>query len=386
MVRSRSTASGAFPLPLEAQTELIRAFFSIEVGEIEQHLTPALHPSIQRGVVDRLESDELAPSLVAFLILSPSTAKLSAVSSDAQSRDEPFILPVASTPEFRTLVDDVKARLAASLPPYMVPRYWLPVSRIPTQGMGKADRKALKRLAEAHDFLRGAAPPSSLPRQADEWHEAVRRAWSKVLRVRPDVLEDSDSFTRMGGDSIGFMKVVSVLREAGHRVPFAALADAPTLSACAEVLKTTSGSSSSPLPEYTEPFSLVPSALHAAIFAELATEHSLARADVVDFYPTAPSQDAILSASMDSTHYYAQAVYALDSSLPVEAVTTALGTLVARHPALRTCFVVLEEVNSTIQLVLNNDCSQVRDCLKVHVVRCDAGVVQQEVDVSAPVG
>ncbi|KAK4698825.1 hypothetical protein P7C70_g7444, partial [Phenoliferia sp. Uapishka_3] len=347
----------------------------IEVGEIEQHLTPSLHPSIQRGVVDRIESDDLAPGLVAFLILAPSAYSSPPPNASSLESTDPFVLPFASTSEFHQLIDDIKARLLKTLPPYMIPRYWLPVNRIPTQGMGKADRKSLKLLALSHDFSRGSTRPSE-PQHEDEWHEAVRLAWSKVLRVKGEGLRDGDSFMRLGGDSIGFMKVVSLLRQAGyHHLSFRDLEEAETLDACAEALRLSSLSSSSSSPSntaYTTPFSLLPPDALPSIFEELATEYQIAKKDIDDIYPTAPSQDAILSASVDSTLYYAQAVYALDGDLELEVVRNALVKLVERHEAMRTVFVVSGE--GTLQVVLGRESEMVKRCGWAEVIRCKESV------------
>lgn len=365
-------------------------FDRIEIGEIEQHLTPALHPCVQRGVVDRLEGEDLAPGLVAFLVLSPASPLFSPSETPEVPHDDPFILPFASSPQFRSLVSDVTARLATSLPSYMLPRYWLPVSRIPTQGMGKADRKTLRHLAEIYfvSASASAAPSSSIPRAEDEWHAAVHRTWSGVLRVDPNAIENEDSFSRLGGDSIAFMKVVSMLRAAGYRASFADLADAPTLTACAEVLRRSAAaaSSSPPTPAYTEPFSLVPVERREAIFEELESEYGLRREDVDDFYPTAPAQDAILSASVDSTQYYAQAVYDLNPSVSIEVLGKAMKRLVGKHGALRTCFAVLEASEGVIQVVLEEGSKQVTKAVKLELRRCEAGNLPTELNVRLSFG
>lgn len=345
----------------------------IEVGEIEQHLTSTVHPFLSRGVVDKLESDTLSPGLVAFVVLSPSFSLLPSTFSE-----EVTILPLSSSNEFRQVVEETKAKLAQTLPAYMVPRYWICVNRIPTQGMGKADRKMLKLLAASHDFRRGTSAVAKAAKD-DEWHLAVREAWSKVLRLDGGAIDRDDSFTKLGGDSIGFMRVIGLLRALGHHVSFSDLADASTLSECALAVQSSSHTISHPLPLYT-PFSLVDPVARPAIFEELAAEFSINGSDVEDIYPTAPAQDALLAASVDSTHYYAQAIYALDASFPVEVVGSALAALVERYPVLRSCFVVLESVETTMQVVLASASELVQECVKLREVKVE-GDAQQVVGV-----
>ncbi|KAM0747356.1 acetyl-CoA synthetase-like protein [Meredithblackwellia eburnea MCA 4105] len=347
----------------------------IEVGEIEQHLTSALHPGIARGVVDRLERSDLAPGLIAFVVPSPS--HFEDIPEGIKIHDsEPFVLPTVSSPDFRSLVEQGKQGLAKALPPYMVPRYWLPVSRIPTQGMGKADRKTLGRLASDHEFLSTSRAHSA--RRDDDRPQAVRRAWARVLHVDESTIEDADSFVRLGGDSIGFMKVISILRSSGFPVSFGDLVDATTLSECAERVKTEVLNSAPDL-SYSS-YSLLPSGTRDSVLGELDREYDLSVEDVDDVLPTAPPQDAILSASIDSDKYYAQAVYKLNQSLPVELLQSSLDHLVARHPVLRTCFAVVESLNFTLQVVLKPKSRQVMEASKLHRVSSTSSTFQKTLE------
>lgn len=353
----------------------------IEIGEIEEHLSNKAHPDLLRGVVDKLETPDVAASLVAFLDLNPSFSSSAAQPDSTELQ----VLPCSTSPEFQQLVERVKQKLAESLPGYMVPRYWLPVNRIPTQGMGKTDRKSLRLLAEGHDWKKARAAsrkaqqsqangahPASTQQTDDEWHAAARKAWAKVLRIDAVDIGDDDAFTRLGGDSIGFLKVVGKLREAGYKVSFKQLVDASTLADCARVLREVSdddkqNTTPQTSKEYT-PFSLLPAELVETITNELDTQLQLRPSDIEDVYPTAPSQDALLAASVDCTHYYAQAVYALDSSIEFDTLQRAISDMVSRYTVLRSCFAVLESFNSTVQIVLRTDSEQVRNCTRVEKI------------------
>ncbi len=43
----------------------------------------------------------------------------------------------------------------------------------------------------------------------------MQQLWAKVLRIEPESIGLDDSFFRLGGDSIGAMKLVGKARQAG---------------------------------------------------------------------------------------------------------------------------------------------------------------------------
>ncbi|KPV72864.1 uncharacterized protein RHOBADRAFT_55536 [Rhodotorula graminis WP1] len=390
----------------------------IEVGEIEENLSSKANPAVSRGIVDKVELPSLGTALVAFLELSPSFRPPSSTTAEAHhshSAGAIEIMPLTSTSTFADLTEDLKARLADKLPGYMVPRYWLAVNRIPTQGMGKADRKALRSLAEAFDFrgaTRAQRPSTSngtteLVEDDERTHtrspafDAARRAWAKILRLADEdgaaSIADQDSFTKLGGDSIRFMKLVGALRAEGYRrVTFRDLAEAATLSACAAALERVGADSAGPAENGTsttaapvdtpyERFSLIPAAQHDALFAELATSSPpLPRARIADVYPTSPAQDALLAPSFDSPrgHYYAQAVYAVpvvEAQLPLDKLQRCVRELVRRHDVLREVFVVSETLERTIAVVLEAEDEEVRRQVEIERVEVREGEKVDEV-------
>ncbi|BGP20905.1 hypothetical protein JCM10213_001518 [Rhodosporidiobolus nylandii] len=376
----------------------------IEIGEIEEHLTSLAHPSLTRGIVDKFEPPSGgAPSLIAYLELSASAFPLSPslVSGPAA------IHPASTSPPFQEVVDAAKTHLAQKLPQYMVPRFWVAVTRVPTQGMGKADRKTLKALADKFDFRAaarssrrnddGAEGEHKRTVTKDEHHEAARRAWAEVLRMGKDDSEkiaDQDEFMKLGGDSIRFMKLVSLLRSSSSSyaaLRFADIVDAATLSACAAALSraaaaSSASSSDAPQGEY-EPFSLLPSSSREQLHAELASHSpALPPSRLADAYPTAPSQDALLAPSFDSPigHYYAQAVYTVAPSaeeLSVEKLQESVRQMIAREEALRTVF-VLSEAEGALACVLSEVDGEVKERSEIVRIEVSGGEQQMHEAVS----
>ncbi|KDE06274.1 hypothetical protein MVLG_03433 [Microbotryum lychnidis-dioicae p1A1 Lamole] len=355
----------------------------IETGEIEQHLTSKVHRGIRRGVVDKLETDYLAPSLVAFLDLSTDEFP---TDDDRSNEAELAVLPCSTSSEFARVVEEAKKYLGGVIPSYMVPRYWLPVNRVPTQGMGKTDRKSLRLLAERYDWRtarKAINSEGSRKRTEDEWHRTMRHTWTTVLKMDEADIGDEDAFTRLGGDSIGFLKVISKLRQQGFTISFRELVDCATLTQCANALEraSTLNSDARPSPrQYTE-FSLLPASVERdAVLDEIMVELGIPHADVEDVLPTAPSQDALLAASIDSTHYYAQAIYSLADDIEIDTISLALSNLARRNGVLRTCFGVLETTGTTMQIVLAAGSEQVLQCVKVRTIEADDIEMDAKID------
>ncbi|GAA5932680.1 hypothetical protein JCM1841_006935 [Sporobolomyces salmonicolor] len=360
----------------------------IEIGEIEEHLSTKTNPALVRGIVDKFETSSTPPALVAFLELSSSFISTTSDSPPQQNGHTPsdpssLVHPITSTPEFASLVSSLQKAVAEKLPHYMVPRYWLAVHRIPTQGMGKADRKMLRGLAQQYDFRgvrqrRLQAPQGGEKKNKeqthDKYHAVARKAWARALKLDEADIGDTDGFTQIGGDSIRSMRVGSILRSEGWMIGFRQLGEARTLSECAKVLERCEAdgqqASGITLPRAIyQPFSLIPSDTREPVLDELtsSSDFSLPRASISDVYPTAPSQDALLAPSFDSPqgHYYAQAVYALDSNLPLDKLDAGVKKLIERHEVLRTVFVLPEALGRTAQVVLAKEDEQVRRAAEI---------------------
>ncbi|MFE9249106.1 amino acid adenylation domain-containing protein [Streptomyces sp. NPDC007088] len=124
---------------------------------------------------------------------------------------------------------ELRARLSAVLPPYMVPGVFVALDALPLLPNGKTDRRALPVPARPATDRTGGQPRTARERVLCEVFAAVLRT-----PVRAD-----DDFFALGGDSILSIQVVSRVREAGlgitprdvflHRTPEAIAAVAGTL-------------------------------------------------------------------------------------------------------------------------------------------------------------
>ncbi|GGL82254.1 hypothetical protein GCM10010129_27560 [Streptomyces fumigatiscleroticus] len=102
--------------------------------------------------------------------------------------------------------DEVRERLAASLPAYMVPAvvHWR--QRLPLTANGKIDRKSLTTLAEELDTVRDEPATPGERRMA--------AAWAEVLGIPVERIGRRDHFFDRGGSSLSAVKLVVALDRA----------------------------------------------------------------------------------------------------------------------------------------------------------------------------
>ncbi|HKH45555.1 MAG TPA: amino acid adenylation domain-containing protein, partial [Thermoanaerobaculia bacterium] len=127
---------------------------------------------------------------------------------------------------------ELRARLGARLPSYMVPSAFVLLPELPLTPTGKLDRRALAKIEPAGAEL--AAGEVQAPRTPAE--EIVAAAWSEVLGI--ERVGVHDNFFESGGHSLLATQVVSRLREAfGVEVPLRALFEAPTVAGLAQAVE-----------------------------------------------------------------------------------------------------------------------------------------------------
>ncbi|MEW9551702.1 amino acid adenylation domain-containing protein [Nonomuraea sp. NPDC050783] len=125
---------------------------------------------------------------------------------------------------------DLRERLAARLPAYMLPSVVVPMDRLPLTPNGKIDRRALPE-PEAPEGGAGAAP-----RTAAEL--AVAEVFAEVLGREPGSLGADDDFFLLGGHSLLAARAAARLtRRLGVEAPVAALFAHPSVAAFARALE-----------------------------------------------------------------------------------------------------------------------------------------------------
>jgi len=178
--------------------------FRIELGEIEAVLSS--DPDVRAALALAREDVPGRKSLIAY-VQTP-------IANDEERRD--------------AWLEQLRAKLGAALPEYMVPSAIIPLAAFPLTPNGKVDRKALPAPDPASVRVEYVAP-------RNETEAALAAIWSEALG-----LEDigvHDNFFQLGGHSLLATRVVSMIRQRMEReLPVRAVFEAPTLAGLAEML------------------------------------------------------------------------------------------------------------------------------------------------------
>lgn len=226
-----NSASGSLTYVGRKDTQVKLHGQRIELGEIEHHL--AVDESVQHGLVLLPKSGPLQSRLVAVLSLVES-ATPAATNETHDNKPTTGAMPnlVGQPSITEPVLQEIRARLSARLPAYMVPSVWLCVDSIPMLSSRKMDRKSVSTWVEsgisAEDCQRIIMGDSSSPAQRaaseddnesqplTETEATLRDIWSLVLNLPAGQISlDDRSFLTLGGDSISAMACASRAKKAG---------------------------------------------------------------------------------------------------------------------------------------------------------------------------
>lgn len=173
--------------------------YRIELGEIENLVNTQPEIATAAVVVDRDAAN--IDQLLCFYTLKPGV-----------------VLDVA----------ELRQRLAAALPDYMLPNWLIVIDSFPYMPNGKVDNKALLRMRPVHTAV------SQAPRDTLEMR--LERIWESVLHVSQ--VGVNSNFFDLGGHSLLAVRLMAEIeKEFSHRLPLTSLFSAPTIAAQAELLR-----------------------------------------------------------------------------------------------------------------------------------------------------
>ncbi len=208
-------------------------------------------------------------------------------------------------------VTDLRARLAATLPAYMVPAAFVLMAALPLTPNGKLDRKALPLPDGAALASRSYQAPQS------EVEATVARVWQELLGLAQ--VGRDDHFFELGGHSLLAVQLMARLRQAlGVELTLRELFDAPTVAALAQ----------------------------AAAGAHRASGVQMTRVDTSVPVPVSWAQQRLWF--LDQLDHAASATFHISTALLLQgevdgaALQAALDRIVARHDILRTRFTVID--------------------------------------------
>jgi len=152
--------------------------YRIELGEIENRLIEI--DTIKEAVVLDIKDRQEETYLCAYFVL------------------EGGVDAVTPTPLSAV---ELKNVLSKTLPPYMIPSYFIQLERIPLIPNGKIDRKALPapEVKSGKEYI--------APRNAVE--EKLAEIWSNVLKLDKEIIGIDDNFFDLGGHSLRATVLIS---------------------------------------------------------------------------------------------------------------------------------------------------------------------------------
>ncbi|KAF2468357.1 acetyl-CoA synthetase-like protein [Lindgomyces ingoldianus] len=258
----------------------------VELGDIEHHIKACLEHSEYIDVVATVAKPQVSNKevLVAFLKIH----KLS-------SFDD-----MAFDAAFKKVTNVLNSRLRARVPACMIPLAYIPLDCIPTTPSGKTDRRKLQTMAQRLSFQEVAAATSdsslSEKRQpSTDVEMCLQSLWAAVLGLEAMDISATDSFLRIGGDSISAMRLVAAARKQALPLSVAEVFQHPILSdmaLAAQMLEINH------IPEQIAPFTLMLKAGSTAdhLRQQIASLFDDVKASQVDdAFPCTPLQEGLLA-------------------------------------------------------------------------------------------
>ncbi|KUM65292.1 hypothetical protein ACN42_g1786 [Penicillium freii] len=255
----------------------------VELGGIEhclqEHMTEA-----KQVVVDVIipKGESSGPVLAAFIHMYPISANLK----------HPAPTCIA---EIIHISMDIEGILTQQLPRYMVPTVLFFIREIPLTVTGKLDRGRLREIGtscfhKSMERQRQMAKSKPTSRIGLELQNILGR----VLAIDPALVGLEDSFFRLGGDSIGAMRVVSE-EKADIELTVSQIFQYPTLgnlvSLCHHV--------ADKAPGHIPPFALLRGSFNKKLLLrEIAAQYQLDATIIDDAYPCTALQEGLLSLSL----------------------------------------------------------------------------------------
>jgi amino acid adenylation domain-containing protein len=276
--------------------------FRIELGEIERHLLT--HHLIKETIVTASENDEGDKYLCAYIV---STRQLS--------------------------VSELREYLAARLPDYMIPAFFVFLEKLPLSPNGKVDRKQLPPPSAPGTVVEYAPPRDRLEKQLVE-------IWANVLGIAPHTIGIDSDFFELGGHSLSATILSTrIHKEFNVKIPMVEIFKSPKISSLTKHI------TSSKKEVFT----------------------SISAAEKKEYYPVSSAQKRLYilhQMGFGDTAYNVPTVIELQGELKLDQVKGAFKKMIARYESLRTSIETMGE--TPVQKILHP--SEVEFDLEYHDV------------------
>lgn len=314
----------------------------IELAEVESHVQRCF-PGFPETFVEIVASQQGENRYLVAFILLQSTTKVT---------------------EFNVAMNAAKEKLEAEVPAFLVPTAILPLCHVPLMASGKVDRRQLQQEAckALHLQMHGTdgalyhVPASSLSSR----EQRLRLLWAKVLRRPPESIGPDDHFFRLGGDSIGVMKLASMASQEGLDLTVSGIFLHPGLRELAQIepqhsshmfAKSSTAGSGDDFP----PLDLIPLEHRSEAQTKAVEQCCIPINHIEDIYPCTAMQTNLVTMTAERVGaYIAQHRFRVPGHIDLDRLRVAWETVVAAHPILRTRVIQTERLGC-LQVVIRDE-------------------------------
>ena len=178
----------------------------VELGEVEHHVLQVLVDETIHIAADRIQvvAEVITPQrggnsvLVVFICLGNG--------NESRLREED------QTATVQRIIAGLEERLSEKVPAYMVPSAYIPIEAIPMTATGKTDRRQLRERGSLTYWGRQLKRQRKRLAPSNKIEMTLLEVWMEVLNLPAEAVSTDTPFTRLGGDSITGMQVVSRCR------------------------------------------------------------------------------------------------------------------------------------------------------------------------------
>ncbi|KAH8805177.1 hypothetical protein F5884DRAFT_885253 [Xylogone sp. PMI_703] len=318
---ARYYSDGTFRIVGRKDNQIKRFGQRIEPGEIEYQLMQS-GTQIQAAAI----YDRGGGTLVAFLDF---------IGHDDQETEEIETHPLQPSEPLRLLMSAVDKKLTQKLPSYMIPSYYVPISNMPLLTSGKLDRTRISTIGRditKEQLMQYSISSVQKTPPANDMETKLQSLWMDTLKTQDIALIGrEDSFFRLGGDSIGAMRLVSRARKAGIRLSVSEVFQNPHLFQLASV-----ATEEVIQRQDVSPYSLLSQQELESTFQLLETQYGIDKSDIENIFPCTPLQEGLILLSMKQEGaYISQNSFSIDN-INLVLFQKAWDMVFEKHPILRT--------------------------------------------------
>ncbi|KAI0429924.1 hypothetical protein F5Y09DRAFT_356442 [Xylaria sp. FL1042] len=301
----------------------------VELGEIE-HQARLASSGLKEVAVDIASVGDSRPALICFLVMS---------STDSATRGGEIYDALS-----RNVIQTVRSRLESTLPHYMIPSVFLPISAFPLTISGKLNRKRLREIGSKMATQKLQESRSMVAEQLVQpstgTETQLQQIWSQVLKLKPTSIGIHTSFFYLGGDSITAMKVVAEARRSGMHLTVADIFRGDTIAGLAHQQSRYAHSKT----QGQEGEIFDNEHISTSVFKEIDLgDTDIRRESVEAIYPLTGVQDLLVTTTKSTGTLADYFILDLDPELDLSKLESGCRRAFQSFPVLRACWPRLQE-------------------------------------------